>query len=261
MPKTNIKSNSLSSTLPQASKNGSLKSKTRNSKHEQSKLSSSTGSSKSNSKTNTLVLSKEESLKHNSTHKNSKLKKKSDSLTKSHSTKLKSIEPDLTFAEIEQKIFDGSELEPKVKRSTRKNKFEVLDQSASISKIAFSNSSCIEQSSNKDAEIFKSRKSNSNSCKKKKKNESHGKCKPITKSQTKANPSDKLDSNSEASDWEDVDELSELLKNSECSKTTDENVQIELEANNVLWGIKKRKRRSEQQMVSINFSYHLCYYL
>ncbi|XP_047484452.1 DNA repair protein complementing XP-C cells homolog [Penaeus chinensis] len=65
----------------------------------------------------------------------------------------------------------------------------------------------------------------------------------------------KVDSDSDMSDWEEVGErdevaeMEELLSGSQPSAASGGNVQIELDAPNVLWGIKKRKRRTEEEMI------------
>lgn len=79
-----------------------------------------------------------------------------------------------------------------------------------------------------------------------------GKSNKVRSSQKK---SAKVDSDSDMSDWEEVGErdevaeMEELLSGSQPGATSGGNVQIELDAPNVLWGIKKRKRRTEEEMI------------
>lgn len=62
-------------------------------------------------------------------------------------------------------------------------------------------------------------------------------------------------SDSGMSDWEEVDEMEgvdevkELLSESQAVKAKPEGVQIELDAPDVMWGVRRRKRRTEEEMI------------
>ncbi|XP_045603640.1 DNA repair protein complementing XP-C cells [Procambarus clarkii] len=62
-------------------------------------------------------------------------------------------------------------------------------------------------------------------------------------------------SDSDMSDWEEVDEMEgvdetvELLSGSHSTQSKPEGVQIELDAPDVLWGVRKRKKRTHEEMI------------
>lgn len=82
-----------------------------------------------------------------------------------------------------------------------------------------------------------------------------------SKGRSSQKKSAKVESDSDLSDWEEVEErnevteMEELLSGSQPSVASGGNVQIELDAPNVLWGIKRRKRRTEEEMVRIVWSF------
>ena len=164
-----------------------------------------------------------------------------------------------TFDEIERKIFtketDVVKKSKNIARDTAKQKRKSSSSSAlslktklCSTKNSVATDSRINQSPDKhvkDSNSFKSSKH------RKSKDKVAKDVKPRKKKEklkTVIEVDECMDSN--ASDWEEVDELQEIFDAPSTSTKNISNVEIELEHKDLLWGFKKRAKRSNEEIVS-----------
>ena len=118
------------------------------------------------------------------------------------------------------------------------------EESLSETKNPVTKNLSLKSSSKKDVKISKSKEKTGKSISPKNKNKTviKGKKKSL-KGIFENNVKKEVDTDSDVSEWEEVDELTEILDSKGEEKP--ENVQIELESQNVLWGWKKRRATEE----------------
>lgn len=215
----------------------------------------------------------------------SQKKSKSENKIMTYSPSSSLDDGDLDFSAIEQKIFEGF---PLGKRSGRgnsltkdKTKKEIVSKSSLLSseeekkrrtaikeKSAHENKNKFHESSQvTKTHVGKRESKNMGTLSKcsKLKGANKGKTRALVSNTKKKNKAElKKESTGAASDsgmsdWEEVDEMEgvdevkELLSGSHVTKAKSEGVQIELDAPDVLWGIRRRKRRTEEEMVRIQW--------
>lgn len=185
---------------------------------------------------------------------------------------------DLDFSTIEQKIFEGFPLGNNFDRGSlkkEKTKKKMINSLPASSQNMKTNTRSSKHCPVLDKKNVPSKRSHNSPAKINKKREkdvnlvskssiprdlSKGKIsKPVTDSKNRSVKSNKKTSvtasDSDVSDWEEVNEMEgvneieELLTGSHLAKAKPEGVQIELDAPDVLWGIRRRKKRTEEEMI------------